>query len=345
MAIAKRYLFLQVMVLPWLLALGCSATTDAPDRAHYSLPKSGAQTAQPTLMSSYKPSNLDGKIELSFDRSSEGRYSGGYGDVLTAIYVEEDGTARLVAIKILRPRISKPNAIGPIKKDRGPRREIRLWKLLVHPNIVPLLGLTTDFNQLDQFFSTKPIFPGMVSPWMKNGNLATYLKKHHLQTTDLLKLANILIDDNCNACLTDFGLSTLRAGLENTSYWTSTIGGAIRWRAPELLPHIDWDATIPYVPVLRTACDIFSYGQIMLQIFSGHVPYHDVTNVDCITMELFKRTEPRRPSISSSPQLIDEYWMLVKTCWGQNLDPETRPSAEGVHSIVTGLHMEALRPN
>lgn len=78
--------------------------------------------------------------------------------------------------------------------------------------------------------------------------------------------ANVLIDDKGIACLTDFGLSTLRAGFENPSYWTSTVGGAIRWRAPELLPPFDWVATVPYPAVLNTACDIFSYGQIVLQV-------------------------------------------------------------------------------
>ena len=79
--------------------------------------------------------------------------------------------------------------------------------------------------------------------------------------------SNILIDDSGQACLTDFGLSNLKAGFgKNTSYWTATIGGAIRWRAPELLPPFDWVATKAFTPILTTACDIFSYGQIVLQV-------------------------------------------------------------------------------
>ncbi|KAF7976005.1 hypothetical protein HWV62_8006 [Athelia sp. TMB] len=206
-------------------------------------------------MSSYQPRNLDGRIKL-IERPSGDHNSGGYGDVLSGSYVEEDEITKEVAIKIVRPRASKPDSVIPKKlkiQDRGPRREIRLWKFLVHPNIVPLLGLTTDFNHLNPFFSTRPVFPGMVSPWMKNGNLGAYSKQDHLEIADLLKLANVLIDDNRIACLTDFGLSTLRAGFENPSYWTSTVGGAIRWRAPELLPPFDWVATVPYPAVLNTA--------------------------------------------------------------------------------------------
>jgi serine/threonine protein kinase len=48
------------------------------------------------------------------------------------------------------------------------RKEIEVWKRLDHKNIVPLLGTTSDFGS---YSST-----GMVSPWMDNGNLTTYLK-------------------------------------------------------------------------------------------------------------------------------------------------------------------------
>ncbi|KAF7968242.1 hypothetical protein HWV62_31577 [Athelia sp. TMB] len=295
----------------------------------------------------YQPSNLNGQIRLKAE-------------------APEDGTIQAVAIKILRPRIYKPDGNGKIRKDKGPRREIRLWKFLDHPNIVQLLGLTTDFDQFDPFYPTKPVFPGMVSPWMENGNLNTYLKKNDPQTVDLLKLlcgvaagleylhskdvihgdltpANILIDDNGLACLTDFGLSSLKAGFQkNTSYWTATIGGAIRWRAPELLPPIDWVATEAFNPILTTACDVFSYGQIVLQTFSGQIPYHEIKTAESLTMQLFLRKEPRRPSASISPNLTEEYWMLAKECWGKDLDPETRPSAEELHSRLSNLYANAL---
>jgi serine/threonine protein kinase len=62
--------------------------------------------------------------------------------------------------------------------------------------------------------------------------------------------------------LVDFGLSTIKAVFEGTSYAPSTVGGAIRWRAPELLDFTEEDFT----PILTTACDIYSYGSVMLQV-------------------------------------------------------------------------------
>jgi serine/threonine protein kinase len=75
---------------------------------------------------------------------------------------------------------------------------------------------------------------------------------------------NVLIDLNGKAYIADFGLSAIKAEFENTpsSYWPSTVGGAIRWRAPELLPAPSND----YVPVLSSPCDVYSFGSLTLQV-------------------------------------------------------------------------------
>lgn len=54
-------------------------------------------------------------------------------------------------------------------------------------------------------------------------------------------------------------MSSIKAEFEGYS-WTSTIGGAIRWRAPELLPQND------HAPVLSNACDVYSFGNVMLHV-------------------------------------------------------------------------------
>lgn len=47
--------------------------------------------------------------------------------------------------------------------------------------------------------------------------------------------SNILIGSIGCACVADFGMSTILAEFEGTSYYSSTVGGVIRWRVPELL--------------------------------------------------------------------------------------------------------------
>jgi hypothetical protein len=48
-------------------------------------------------------------------------------------------------------------------------KEIQVWKMLDHENILPLLGVTFDFGR------DNPM--GMVSPWLENGNLNGYLDR------------------------------------------------------------------------------------------------------------------------------------------------------------------------
>lgn len=74
--------------------------------------------------------------------------------------------------------------------------------------------------------------------------------------------SNILITDDGKACLCDFGLSSIVAELQGTSYLTSTIGGAVRWAAAELFCIQDDDN----LPTITTHSDIYSFGSVMLEV-------------------------------------------------------------------------------
>ncbi|OJA14535.1 hypothetical protein AZE42_11080 [Rhizopogon vesiculosus] len=57
-------------------------------------------------------------------------------------------------------------------------REYRARKQLQHENLLPLLGFSYEFGPL----------PAMISPWMKNGSLTTYLGKNFAELTIKRKL-------------------------------------------------------------------------------------------------------------------------------------------------------------
>jgi serine/threonine protein kinase len=76
--------------------------------------------------------------------------------------------------------------------------------------------------------------------------------------------SNVLIDARGRACLSDFGLSTLIAEFQGTSYFTSSIRGAVRYAAPEIYATSGPDP-IPSVRV-STHSDIYSFGSVMLQV-------------------------------------------------------------------------------
>ncbi|KAG9075680.1 hypothetical protein FS749_012632, partial [Ceratobasidium sp. UAMH 11750] len=124
-------------------------------------------------------------------------------------------------------------------------RELYTWSKCKHPNIVRLLGLAEFRDQI-----------AMVSPWMENGDLRTYIKRcpsvnrfelciqiadglaylHSIGITHCdLKGPNVLISKAGTATLIDFGNAILaESALQFTRTMTSH-GLTARWTAPEIL--------------------------------------------------------------------------------------------------------------
>jgi serine/threonine protein kinase len=69
------------------------------------------------------------------------------------------------------------------------KRELQVWQSLEHMNIVPLYGIVERIN-----FGR---FPAMVSPWMKNGTLAEYMKQNDIALTmgERLKIVSLMTKD------------------------------------------------------------------------------------------------------------------------------------------------------
>jgi len=157
--------------------------------------------------------------------------------------------------------------------------------------------------------------------------------------------ANILIDSHARARLVDFGLSIIKAEFEGTSY--SRVGGALRYRAPELLSISEND----FSSILNYACDIYSYGSVTLQvgiatsfdsrtilhvahqILSGKIPYHDIRLEHHVLYELFRGVRPKRPS---EPWVTDALWEFIQHCW--NGKQSDRPGINEVNDRMTEFH-------
>ncbi|KAJ6532311.1 kinase-like domain-containing protein [Mycena vulgaris] len=152
--------------------------------------------------------------------------------------------------------------------------EALVWKGLRHPYIVPLIGIDTE---------SFPSSLCMVSPWMSNGTALRYLSKisnAHRQGTireiaqglsflhdqnivhGNLPGANILIDDNGHACLTDFALEGLSDALRQK---TRRNKSSFRWMAPELIHPTGSDLQNARTP----ATDIYSFGCVCLEVCSN----------------------------------------------------------------------------
>ncbi|KZP30422.1 kinase-like protein [Athelia psychrophila] len=275
------------------------------------------------------PLNWRDNINFNDDRDF---ISGGFGDVRKERIVIGSDTF-FVAVKRIRLR-----NVSKARMNIRVRREVRVWEGLRHENIVQLLGTIGHDGCV-----------GMVSQWMTTGDLysficpnipmsrrleiacdsargLTYLHSKGVVHGDLT-CKNILIDDQGKACITDFGLSILKAEFEGTHYMTSTVGGAFRYRAPELLPS-DEKEVINFKPVLTSACDVWSLASVILQTLTGVVPYDNVSKDVSVLWLVMRAIRPRRPQVK---ELTNEYWDYINTMWGQPGVPISRPRAEQVY--------------
>ncbi|KAL5496173.1 hypothetical protein ACEPAH_3090 [Sanghuangporus vaninii] len=274
---------------------------------------------------------------------------GGFSDVWKCNWIS--GTqCNKVAVKVLRGKL-----LDAEREDKLAKRlqhEIKVWKRLDHENVVPLHGTCSDFGR----------YLSLVCPWYEKGSLYQYVRKKdgELKLPERLQLlsdvatglaylhscsiihgdlssANILIDDKGQACLCDFGLSTLVEDLVDSWYPSSMLGGAIRWSAPELYCLSCFDHTEPPKPRVSVSSDIYSFGSIALEILSGKVPYYYLKHDGQVLIELSKRVKPQR---TPSPFLTNDLWDLIEECWNDN--PGARPSTARVSSQICLLHQRTL---
>ncbi|KAG1766886.1 kinase-like domain-containing protein [Suillus placidus] len=248
-----------------------------------------------------------------------------------------------VAVKAFR--VPSRNSGDMDKLIKKLRQEVFVWQQLEHSHILPLYGTADEFD----------IVPALVCPWMENGPLDQYLAKRREQLPpkmhrlflllfqvvlglqylhsiniihgDLMP-SNILIDENENAVLADFGLSRLLADHE-TSFFASHNSGATRWAAPEIIPLEPNEL----VSKPNKASDIYSFGCVMMQVLSGHSPYFDMKVESLVVIAKSKGIPPTRPKL---PAIADDDWCYIQRCWSTHV--VMRPSVDQVLDYIKAEH-------
>ncbi|KAJ7779798.1 kinase-like domain-containing protein [Mycena metata] len=256
-------------------------------------------------------------------------FPGGYGDVFKASY-----QGKPVALK--RMRMFQDT-------DQRDIRRALVWQRLRNFYIVPLIGIDAE---------SFPPFLCLVSPWMKNGTVLKYLStlgdhgRQHTVTRLIreiaqglaflhdehvvhgdLRGANILVDDAGHACLTDFGLTIVN---DASTAQTKNSGGCVRWMAPETLdPDTFGVQNRPRTP----ASDIYAFGCVCLELYTGYPPFHDAhLREPAVIYQVVQGVRPNRPAGNSIP---DYMWNIMQKCWAHNF--ADRPSILGI-LLELGLH-------
>jgi hypothetical protein len=143
----------------------------------------------------------------------------------------------------------------------------------------------------------------------------------HLLHRDLKSL-NVLLDDRCNAKITDFGLAKLRIATSSSRKGKEAGVGTTRWMAPELFG---------LEPEYSEASDIFALAIVMLEMVTRKLPYETAQD-DQVERAIEKGTRAKLPA--DQPELSD-YLDLIRACWSQ--EAQTRPKVSVVFTRLQGL--------
>ncbi|KAL6645214.1 hypothetical protein ACP70R_016822 [Stipagrostis hirtigluma subsp. patula] len=227
------------------------------------------------------------------------------------------------------------------------RSEVRIMRRLRHPNIVLFMGAVT-----------RPPNLSIVSEYLPRGSLYKILHRPNCQIDEKrrikmaldvakgmnclhtsvptivhrdLKSPNLLVDNNWNVKVCDFGLSRLK---HSTFLSSKSTAGTPEWMAPEVLRNEQ----------SNEKCDVYSFGVILWELATLRMPWGGMNPMQVVGAVGF---QDRRLDI---PKEVDPLVArIIYECWQK--DPNLRPSfaqltsaLKTVQRLVIPSHQEAQNP-
>ncbi|KAJ7798909.1 kinase-like domain-containing protein [Mycena olivaceomarginata] len=239
-----------------------------------------------------------------------------------------------VAIKIVKHPAEKA--------DLHFAREAEVWSQLRHENLVPLLGFVEGRNML-------------ISPFYERGHVGTYLEKYpdvsraqivrdvtsglaYLHANQVvhgdLKPSNIMINDQCVACITDFGLSKI---IGKNGFTTSTVGTE-SYMAPELFIVVarGINPQPKHGSTTTNSSDIYSFALLVLEILTAESPKRRPRGI-FITEETLLNLRAERMDYATVPEAL---WEVLNPCL--NFKPEARPDISDVSDQLGVFDLDSI---
>ncbi|KAJ1303919.1 hypothetical protein OPQ81_008330 [Rhizoctonia solani] len=206
---------------------------------------------------------------------------------------------------------------GSTGAKRRMDKEVKMWAHFRHQNILRIWGVTAH-KHMTSYVSPIRILMGTALG-------LGYLHDQGIPHADL-RGANILIDDQGEALLSDYGLA---------NFYAEITGHCIlnRWTPPETLDPTtvaqSRTARLAYPPINITG-DIHAFGLVIVELATRAVPFHDIRREEAVYARLVRGIRPPRPS-----SLDDDLWALAQRCW--TFPPAARMTAPNVVASLREL--------
>jgi len=196
----------------------------------------------------------------------------GQGTFAKVYYARSIGTNQSVAIKVIdKEKIMKVALIDQIK------REISIMRLVRHPNIIHLYEVMATKTKI--YFVVEYAKGGELFNKVSKGKLKEDVARRYFQqlinAVDFchsrgvyhrdIKPENLLLDENDNLKVSDFGLSALTESKRQDGLLHTTCGTPA-YVAPEVINRKGYDGA---------KADIWSCGVVLYVLLAGYLPFHD----------------------------------------------------------------------
>ena len=157
--------------------------------------------------------------------------------------------------------------------------------------------------------------------WRLERGMISDTSHHILSNVDCIEL-NILIDEDGNAQLADFGLLNI---IPDSTYTATTTSsgrvGTVRWMSPELIVPARFGVKHGR-PTKESDC--YALGMVILEVLTGKVPFQDCNSLTVMA----KVIEGGRPDRPKRRWFTDDLWGTLELCWLYK--PKQRPAVESV---------------
>ncbi|KAK3163348.1 hypothetical protein QOZ80_1AG0002460 [Eleusine coracana subsp. coracana] len=258
---------------------------------------------------------MEKKATILMNRYELGRMLG-QGTFAKVYHARNLASNQSVAIKVIDKE--KVLRVGMIEQTK---REISVMRLVRHPNVVQLHEVMASKSKI--YFAMEYVRGGELFSRVARGRLKEDTARKYFQqligAVDFchsrgvyhrdLKPENLLVDENGNLKVSDFGLSALKECQKQDGLLHTTCGTPA-YVAPEIINKKGYDGA---------KADIWSCGVILYVLLAGYLPFQDAN-----LMEMYRkisRGDVKYPQWFSS----DIRWLLSRLL---DPNPNTRITIE-----------------